>query len=380
MPFRVSEKNSYKTDISWNGKTLRAGCGTMDLKEACAIEEMIRVLKRNRQDDILIAIMNRDLKLGRAYTLYTQGKLTTAALAIETSVDVVPLIDEWLTGIRHMNGGTVPRTPADSARHLREILGDSFRASDFNSKNLGNRLRKLTLTGSTRNRYHTSLSVFAKFLVEQQAIERNPLRDVSRFKENGGREVWFDTHDDAKALVMSLPNPFRAVVALALSCGTEKQAIWRLRRRGFTTGAKPTVHAHGGKKPWRNRVIIPTDRWMWGIFEEYARDFLPNVLIFGNVVYEHTLDSIKEAMKESGLGELDHAPGTLHDMRHIYAVLALKDGMPLHLVARQLGHRDTTLAQKLYGRFVPEMADYDTYLSRSTLANPQPEKKGIVAV
>jgi hypothetical protein len=37
---------------------------------------------------------------------------------------------------------------------------------------------------------------------------------------------------------------------------------------------------------------------------------------------------------------------------------AAKDGLSPTAVARQLGHRDTNLLHTVYGRFIPEAADY----------------------
>lgn len=36
------------------------------------------------------------------------------------------------------------------------------------------------------------------------------------------------------------------------------------------------------------------------------------------------------------------------------AVNAIKRGMPVHLVAAQLGHKDATLVQRIYGKFAPK--------------------------
>ncbi len=49
---------------------------------------------------------------------------------------------------------------------------------------------------------------------------------------------------------------------------------------------------------------------------------------------------------------------TQHGHRHTWAVQAIRDGIPLHVVAHQLGHRDPTMTLRVYGRFVPTSSDY----------------------
>lgn len=50
---------------------------------------------------------------------------------------------------------------------------------------------------------------------------------------------------------------------------------------------------------------------------------------------------------------LDIEDYRLHDARHTYAVRAIRGGAPFEFVARQLGHADTTMVVRVYGRFKP---------------------------
>jgi integrase len=43
----------------------------------------------------------------------------------------------------------------------------------------------------------------------------------------------------------------------------------------------------------------------------------------------------------------------MHDARRSYAVRAIRAGAPLEHVARQLGHADTQMVMKVYGRYEP---------------------------
>jgi integrase len=49
-------------------------------------------------------------------------------------------------------------------------------------------------------------------------------------------------------------------------------------------------------------------------------------------------------------------PISFHGLRHTYASLAVMDGVPLHVLARNLGHVDDRMVQKHYGHLT------DSYL------------------
>ena len=47
-----------------------------------------------------------------------------------------------------------------------------------------------------------------------------------------------------------------------------------------------------------------------------------------------------------------------HDARHHWAVENIRAGVPVELVARQLGHKDAVMVLKIYGRFAPKDAEW----------------------
>ena len=58
---------------------------------------------------------------------------------------------------------------------------------------------------------------------------------------------------------------------------------------------------------------------------------------------------------------------TLHDHRHSYAVNSRKRGIPDALIAHQLGHANTLLIAKRYGRFVPNAKDFAPWVAAASL-------------
>jgi integrase len=89
--------------------------------------------------------------------------------------------------------------------------------------------------------------------------------------------------------------------------------------------------------------------WYRAEHELEAR-FPPSALLFPHLDRWSASDAHRDACKALGV---DFADYRMHDARHSYAVRAIRAGAPLEHVARQLGHADTQMVVKVYGRFAP---------------------------
>jgi integrase len=109
-----------------------------------------------------------------------------------------------------------------------------------------------------------------------------------------------------------------------------------------------TLHAHGSKNEWRDRVVTVTEKWTWPHIERHVRALLPTAPLF-TITQKAALKAHHEAVNALKL-----APTILHDWRHTYAVTLRKRGVPDHLIARQLGHSPRSLLVALrYGAYTP---------------------------
>lgn len=88
--------------------------------------------------------------------------------------------------------------------------------------------------------------------------------------------------------------------------------------------------------------------WAWPYVEAHWRRALPGERLFRGLHRWGTSDAHREQLRV-----LDLPHHRLHDARHHWAVHMVRAGMPLELVARQLGHRHVAMVAKVYGRFVP---------------------------
>lgn len=338
-------------------------CGTPDTPTANHVAAMYHTLKRRRQWAPLIAVLEGRITLAQLFDAYETGSVDKMLRELNDP-DLSTLLSEW--------GGN-----ATYRLQVRRMIpeGEKFPASRFTRKAVSEFLAGLTklskddrtpttepASGSTRNRYRAALSVFAGWLVEREILEANPVREVKASKPNPAREVWL-SRAQAKTLINRLPEPYNAIEALMAATGMELGAVLALHGRDIDF-EQQTVHAHGSKTAWRNRVVRSTERWAWQVFANYARTKLPDAQVFtvrdDSVWKVHT--KVSKAAKIPA--------STIHDWRHSYAVWSLRDGMRPEVIARQLGHKDPTLLMKVYGKYVPTKDDY----SLTHSATPLPQK------
>lgn len=350
-PFRSAGRKVWKTRITLpSGETGIFSCGTDHLATAQQVVSAVRALKRRREWAPLEAVLEKRITLGALFDAYEADTLDSLVNRLDDT-DLSVLVDEW---------------PANDAYRMqvRRMIpkGARYPASRFTRRAVSEFLANLAphrqseraparaMSGSTRNRYRAALSVFARWLVEREVIEVNPVRDVRAAKPNPPRMVWL-TREQAKTLIEALPPEHAAMEALMAATGMELQAVKRVRRRDVSLDLR-TVEAHGTKTAWRNRIVVATEMWAWAIVEQHVQQLGPEGLCF-TVRGDTLLKTHQRVSATLGLPET-----TLHDWRHSYAVWSLRDGVSPTAVARQLGHRDTNLLHTVYGRFIPELTDY----------------------
>jgi integrase len=246
------------------------------------------------------------------------------------------------------------RANAKYVRQVRRLIpaGKRFGVSEFRRKRISEFLAALDCSGPTKNRYRAALSVFAKWLVEREVLESNPVRDVAMQKERDPRMVWM-TWGDADRVSRAAPQPLDGLFALMAASGVELGAALRLTRADVDLTAQ-TIHARGSKTAWRNRVVRYED-WAQGVLYRLTAGHVGASPLFPPMRHRRILAAFHGAQKAVGL-----SGHRLHDLRHTYAVNALKKGYKPTVVAHQLGHKDATMVSKVYGRFVPDERDYAT--------------------
>jgi integrase len=330
-------------------RRVRVSTGTADKRTALAIDRMIGTLHERAHHDVLDAVADRDQTLLELYADYRDDSTVADTRAALDDVDLAPLVDIWHEALVRRSIAS-----ADAYRlQVRQLIpaGARYPRSLFRRKTISAFLIGLAHSGSTRNRYKAALRQFGAWLVEREVLEHNPVVDVKGSKENPSRIVLLSP-EELRALLGALDHPSRALEALMVATGMDWSDTTRLKRRDVDLDAK-TVRAHGSKRSWRNRSCAITELWVIPIIAGYIKDFTPNAPLFPNAHEKTFLDRHHAAGVDAKVPR-----STLHDHRHSYSVNALRRGMPLQLVAHQLGHKDTTLVQRTYGKFVPQAFDF----------------------
>lgn len=96
------------------------------------------------------------------------------------------------------------------------------------------------------------------------------------------------------------------------------------------------------------RLILKYMEWLDenGIETEEDALFIQKGLNVHSASYNNHLRLILE--------ELDIKPITMHKLRHTQASILIAKGVPIQLVAKRLGHTDTTMIRKVYGHLLQE--------------------------
>ena len=205
-----------------------------------------------------------------------------------------------------------------------------------------------------------------------RVLEHNPVRDVRPSRENPARETIY-APEEVRALVEAMEPPYRAMAALMGGTGMEYQAVARLRRRDVDL-VNWRVHAQGSKTPWRNREVAVTEPWARRWIAEHVATVLPGAPLFDGVTHTALLHAHHAAVTALKL-----PPSKPHDHRHHYAVALRRRGVSDLVIARQLGHRDTTLVQKRYGRYLPTIAEVEEGAKPAKAGSSKRPRAGVVS-
>jgi integrase len=340
-----------------DGRARVVSMGTTDKVTARAIDRMVDTLAERRQWAALTAIVEKRTTLPLVYDAYELGSLD-AFLRRLTDPDLDGLVTEWATSAR-------------SAKYVLQVRrmipeGQRYPASDFTRKAVSAFLAGLKVSGSTRNRYRAALSVFARWLVEREVLETNPVRDVRGHKENAPRDRWLST-EQAQAVCDAAGGLYRGLFAVLYGAGVEVSAALRIMPRDVDG---LTIHIRGTKTAWRNRVVV-IPAWTAERMR-VALHVMPSVPVFAGISYMDAYRAHRDALSALKLDGY-----TMHDARHSYAVNALRSGLRPEVVARQLGHRDATLVLKVYGKYVPDASDYEPKIARSATRGATSRKRRI---
>jgi integrase len=210
-------------------------------------------------------------------------------------------------------------------------------------------LNNAGLTGSTINRYKSTLSAVLIYFIQHPDFKRagftNPVRKeaVTRFKENPSKDR-FLTPEEQEMLLLACQEShwdrLYLLVLLALTTGARKGELLGLRWSDIDFGGR-TAYL-GNTKNGKPRQLPLTNP----VLEELLRfRENSNFLIFSSTVSRTTPFDMKrawnKALHESGIGKC-----RFHDLRHTSASNLARAGRTLFEIGTLLGHSSITITAR----------------------------------
>jgi integrase len=357
-----------------DGRTAELSTSCVEEDDAKDIERAVRRWegakgKKYEEPELLAALVDKRVSLPDAFEASLDGSLTAVlksfAAAPAPALNLTARVAEWQAWKAKEKKGA--KSAADYLRQLTtlfpEITSKTFTLAHFTRAEIAKRLDALKVQGPTKNRYKLAASSFAKFLVRRDVIETNVVRDIEGFGENPARMVYYE-RQEAKRLILGLPQPYAAVAAFAAGFCMEWGGIEALQARDVSLLAgKESVYVRGTKTTNRLRTIplVQENRWLLPILAAAVKGKAPSARVFAGLNKSKALREqrkVATALKVQGVGEEKFSQHDLHDWRHTHTVQLLRDGYDEAIAAAHLGHANTDLVRTRYGVFLVTAADY----------------------
>jgi integrase len=205
---------------------------------------------------------------------------------------------------------------------------------------------------STANRLLTVLKAALNHAFHEGRVAADePWRKVKPFREVDAAVVHFLKTDECARLVNACDPAFRDLVRAALVSGCRYGELIRMRAADFNAEAGMiSVRLSKAGKP-RHVALADDGR---ELFASLTIGRTPHDLIFHRPDgaawgKSHQQRPLEEASKAAKLDPL----ATFHILRHTYASTLAMKGVPMGVIAAQLGHSDTRMTEKHYAHLAP---------------------------
>lgn len=193
-----------------------------------------------------------------------------------------------------------------------------------------------------------------------------PYRDVERAR------VHYLTVAQAERLINACDAEFRGLVRAGLETGCRYGELTRTECADLNPDSD-TLHIRRSKAgPGRHVVLTPEGA---AFFKRHCagRGAHERMFRHANGVEWKRSEQARPMREACKRARITPAIG-FHQMRHTYASLCVMNGMPLMVVAKNLGHKDTGMVEKFYGHMAPSFVA-DAIRAGAPRFNVQADKK-----
>jgi integrase len=172
-------------------------------------------------------------------------------------------------------------------------------------------------------------------------------RHVERFKAVDASRVGYLTVAEAQRLMNACPADFRRLVQAALATGARYGELSQLMAGDFNLDSG-TIQVRVAKSDKPRHIILTAEGIT--LFKTLAAGKAKDALLLTKASGEPWKMSDQDRRMRNACAAAQIVPAIgIHGLRHTWASLAVMRGVPLMVVAQNLGHSDVTMVQKFYG-------------------------------
>jgi integrase len=204
---------------------------------------------------------------------------------------------------------------------------------------------------NTANRVLTMLKAVLNFAYDEGYVSARDAwgRKLKPFKAVDAARVRYLSIAEAKRLLNACDPEFRPLVRAALETGCRYMELARLEIADFNPDSG-SLHLRKSKSAKARHVVLSEDGIAF--FKTHIAG-LNRTLMFVHddgtpwktAEQARPMAAATEAAKLKGV--------SLHTCRHTWASLSIMNGVPLMIIAGNLGHRDTRMVELHYGHLAP---------------------------
>jgi integrase len=326
--------------------------GTTDMQLARKIKRMCEVLHDKQRYDVLSLIRSGRIGLTDCFAAYAAETLEQMLTDIATP-DLTAHLDGWQLWVGNA------QTAATYRAQVETLVSGPMKASELTRKKVSEWLGSLVdVSPGTRRKYLYALRSFLAFLREREVIasDYDPTLGVKRPEKNPPR-MRYETEEVDISIVEAAPAEYRALFAFIHASGAEVSpalsALWM--DLDLVNG---TARVRGTKNAQRDRPDVVIEAWALPYLRAHQHRLgRSQSELAGQQVWPEMSRHQAHWHHQSTCVTLKIADYTLRDSRHSWAVRARRSGVSFEHIADQLGHVDTSLAHKVYGRFKRTIED-----------------------
>jgi integrase len=205
---------------------------------------------------------------------------------------------------------------------------------------------------SSANRIMTNLRAALNVAFKHGKVQSDAAwRKVKQFKGADAARLRYLTIAEAKRLINACDPDFRVLVQAALATGARYSELTRLQVQDFNPDSG-TLYIHRSKSD-KTRHIVLTDEGV-ELFKNLTAGRPGSELLLRTEEGKEWKENAQDRPMRMACVRAKIEPRiSFHGLRHTWASLSVMAGLPLMVVAKNLGHANTNMVERHYGHLAP---------------------------